>query len=67
MSDETCLSCAEFVVIPGEKDCSDDTLGWEVEIYCKKKHWRIDQFNDTEDDYERKMLSAKDCEDCTRR
>jgi len=67
MTDEICLSCIDFVVIPAEEDWSDDTLGWDVEIYCRKKHWRIDQFKDTEDDYERKMSSAKDCEDYKRR
>ena len=67
MPDEICLSCVEFVVITAEKDYSDDTPGSNVEIYCRKKHWRIDQFNDTEDDYEQKMSSAKDCKDYTRR
>ena len=67
MPAEICLSCAEFVVIPGEKDWSEDTLGSDVEIYCRKRHWKINQFNDTEDDYERKMSSAKDCEDYARR
>lgn len=67
MPDETCLSCVDFIVIPGEKDCSEDTLGWDVEIHCRKKRWEINLFSDTEDDYEQKMMSAKDCEDYARR
>lgn len=67
MTDKICLSCKRFVVITGEPDYSDVTLGSDVDIYCRKGHWRIDTFKDTEDDYEQKMMSAKDCEDYVRR
>lgn len=67
MPDKICLSCEDFVVITAEAGYSDDTPGWDVEIYCRKRHWKIDQFVDTEDDYEQKMMSAENCKDYKRR
>jgi len=62
MNEKTCLLCIYFYFRGGQPS-SDETPGFDVNMGCRKKYWQLKPLEDTQGDYRRKMLSAKDCHD----
>lgn len=61
--EQICLFCEYFVFHSGDYGYSDMTLGYDAEIYCIKKHWNVDLYEDSREEYRAKMLTAKSCGD----
>ena len=59
---KNCLFCNKFE-ISYEADYSDITPGEGLVIRCGILHWWFSHFGDTEEDFRRKMETAKTCED----
>jgi len=61
--EQICLFCEHFKFYSGSYGWSDVTPGYDAEIYCIKKHWAVDLYEDSREKYRAKMLTAKLCED----
>jgi hypothetical protein len=58
-----CVLCREFRFYNGDYGYSEYTPGNEAEMYCAKRHWRVDLFETTQKEYRDMMLLSKTCED----
>lgn len=60
---KVCATCEHFCFISGEPDYSSLTPGSDVEISCRKRHWWVDPYEETEKGYRDKQLTALNCPD----
>lgn len=59
-----CCKYIEF--IPGEDDYSQYTPGYKAQLFCKKKHWKVNTCGgETTSEVRAKFETAKTCKDFT--
>lgn len=60
-----CLYCKHWTIYEGSPGYSADTPGWDMEIFCGKKHWRLQNDGTSGQSFREAMETAKTCPDFT--
>ena len=57
----TCLTCRSFYFEPATVGYSEYTPGGGMSIGCYRYEWELDEYEDTDESYRQKMMSAETC------
>ena len=61
--EKLCLFCKEFYFDSGSPGYSELTPGWDSTMECLKRHWELDNYDDTTETFRGKLLKAGACDD----
>ena len=59
----TCLLCHHFYFSPATAGYSEYTPGGEMSVGCYLDKWELDEYEDTDESYRHKMMSAETCKE----